>query len=180
MIANKDHTERTLIHAACITDGEDRHAAPGALLLNGNEIIAAGTPEHVGQPEDVTRIDLPRSVVIPGLVNAHAHLDLTHIGPRPSGGSFAAWIEMILAERARDEEGIAASVRQGVRLARKGGTVAIGDIAGIGSTTPLEVMRDERMLGTSFVEIFGIGLSESATINALRDQEQWTDCFPVS
>src|SRR5258705_6003495 len=43
------------------------------------------------------RVERPGGVIIPGLVNAHAHLDLTHVGPHahdPEEG-FVSWVDMV-------------------------------------------------------------------------------------
>jgi cytosine/adenosine deaminase-related metal-dependent hydrolase len=102
-------------------------------------------------------------VIIPGLVNAHAHLDLTHIGPRPHDPEegFVTWVDMVRARRLTTAEEIAESVRQGIELSRRGGTVAVGDIAGAPagrpSLVPWEAMSESGMMGVSFLEFFAIG-----------------------
>jgi len=74
--------QRQLIHAALVIDGDGRRFAPGALLVEPGRVIAAGAPAHIGQVDGVFTNNLQRFVVMPGLVNAHSHLDLTHIGVR--------------------------------------------------------------------------------------------------
>ena len=105
---------RTLITAAMIVDGDQKSVSTGAILLENDAIIASGTPESIGKVSDASRIDLPRKLVMPALVNAHAHLDLTHIGPAPEGGSFPEWISRIQSQRVSDDAGIEASVRLGI------------------------------------------------------------------
>ena len=71
------------------------------------------------------------------------------------------WIEAIRQGRRTEPDAIAASVREGIRLALAGGTVAVGDIAGAAggrpTVAPLETLQDSPLLGVCFVEFFGIG-----------------------
>jgi cytosine/adenosine deaminase-related metal-dependent hydrolase len=157
-----------LIKAAMIADGESVLAAPGALLVDGRRIVAAGTPQALGVPAGASVVDLPQAVLLPALVNAHCHLDLSHIGPTPFRGDFVSWAESLRRRRAEDDAEIAASVRRGIELSQAGGTAILGDIAGVGSRVPLGEMRRARMPGVSFLEVFGIGRRQGKAIEALR------------
>jgi aminodeoxyfutalosine deaminase len=112
------------------------------------------------------RVARPQAVVMPGLVNAHTHLDLTHLGPLPHDPAegFVAWVERIRAGRLTDEAEIEASVARGAELSRLGGVVAVGDIAGAPagrcSLAPLRALRRSGLIGTSYLEYFGIGRGE--------------------
>lgn len=114
-------------------------------------------------------VDLGDSVLIPGLVNAHTHLDLTHIGPRPfdPNDEFRRWLDMVLSERRHDPQGIAESVLLGAKLSESGGVVAVGDIAGIARREAMHALRTTRLLGISFLEFFGMGRRQEATIAAM-------------
>lgn len=108
-----------------------------------------------------THRDLPGAVVAPALVNAHTHLDLTHIGPQPFGeGGFSAWIDMVRSGRLVEDDAIAQSTRQGVAMLHKGGTVAVGDIVGTvngaPSLAPVRALDDAGVLGTAFLEFFAL------------------------
>ncbi len=116
----------------------------------------------------VTRIERPGHLLLPALVNAHAHLDLSHLGPRSYSGDFREWIELIRSERRTEDDAIAEAVRQGLELARAGGTGAVGDIAGMASFAPGRAMREAGMPGVSFLELFGIGRSEASVPETLR------------
>ncbi len=112
-------------------------------------------------------LDRPGALIIPGLVNAHTHLDLSHIGPRPHDPreGFAGWVAMIRRERHAQPQQIARSVQQGVALALRGATAVIGDIAGAVAGRPsalaASALRDalarSGQTGTSFIELFAMG-----------------------
>ena len=116
----------------------------------------------------------PGAILIPGLVNAHTHLDLTHIGPRPHdpAAGFVPWIDMVRTSRHSDEDDIAASVRRGVDLSLAGGTVAIGDIAGAPagrmSLVPWRTLRSTPLRGVSYLEFCGIGKTRDLRATGLE------------
>ena len=151
-------------------------AAPISLLVEVTQTgravaLAAGLPEEVGRhpaASQASALALAGHVLLPGLVNAHTHLDLTHLGPMehdPQDG-FVAWVDRVRSGRRQDDSEIARSVRLGVELCLAGGTVAVGDIAGApaGRPTiaPLRALREGPLAGVSFVEFFAAG--------ALRDR----------
>lgn len=153
---------RRLLVAAAVADAHAVHA-PGALLIDAaGSIEAVGSPQSVGGVADATRTDHADRVLMPGLVNAHAHLDLTAIGPRPYGGDFVEWIGMIIAERRARAGGERAAVLEGARLSRAGGTAFIGDIAGGRGLQALAALREAGLPGVSYVEVLGIGANEAA------------------
>ena len=159
---------RRLIRAAAIVDGQGQNATPGAVLLEGSQILASGDVSSIGPVDDAELIDRPRCVVLPALVNVHCHLDLSHIGPTPLDGDFVSWIEQLRTARAQTDEAIAASVRHGVELALAGGTALVGDIAGVGSLVPIEQLRASKLGGVSFLEVFGIGNRQDAAIETMK------------
>jgi cytosine/adenosine deaminase-related metal-dependent hydrolase len=160
---------RVLVRAAHIVDGDGVNAAPGALLAEAGRIVASGPPASIGAvANDVPSIDLPGCVLMPGLVNAHAHLDLTHVGAVPYGGDFVAWIDMVRARRATEEAAIEASVRAGAMLARTGGTAFVGDIAGTSSPAAVKGLRASGLTGVSYLEVFGHGRRQAGAIARLE------------
>ena len=112
----------------------------------------------------------PGEILLPAFANAHTHLDLTHIGPRPydPADGFHSWLRMILAERRTDDEAIVESVEIGVHRCLAGGVVAVGDIAGVGSLAPTDALRESPLVGASYVEFFGLGARQAATIDQME------------
>ncbi|QDV08352.1 Aminodeoxyfutalosine deaminase [Planctomycetes bacterium Poly30] len=94
--------------------------------ISGWEPVAEGTltPEERG------------TILAPGLVNAHAHLDLGALrGKVPSTGSFTDWVGRVVSARAELSalaiaEGVVASAREAVRT----GTTSVIDIDSTGAT----------------------------------------------
>jgi cytosine/adenosine deaminase-related metal-dependent hydrolase len=151
-----------------VADGRGVVGCPGAVLVEGHDVIAAGTPQAVGRPAGAAIVNEPAAVVIPALVNAHCHLDLTHIGPVAYSGDLVSWLTMVRDARATGEHGLADSVRRGVALSRVGGTALVGDIAGGGSPVPIRALRGEGMGGVSFLEVFGLGSRQADGVARLR------------
>lgn len=158
-----------LVVASMVFDGAGRCHAPGAILLQNERIVASSSPQDIGAVAEAQKIAFEDHVVTPALVNAHSHLDLTHIGPLPYEGHFADWLGRILAERATTtRQGIRESVLQGVALSRAGGTAFAGDIAGEWSLEPLHAMRLGGLPGVSYLEVFGVGRRQAGSIETMQ------------
>ena len=183
-------TSLILVKAGTLVDGENIDCSPGAVLLErdsdkedkvhvpvGWKILAAGPLREVESHPLTPRahiIDRLNSVVCPALVNAHTHLDLTHIGPwgMPESGGFEHFVSKVRAERKTDPAHIRASVRLGIEASRRGGVVAVGDISGaaggVPQTAPFLEMKLNRFLGTSYIEFFALGNGETRGIEHIR------------
>ncbi len=143
----------------------ESHPLSPAPILDAT-ILALDVPGQVDAhpaAADAERVDLTGSALLPAMVNAHTHLDLTHVGPQktdPDGG-FVPWIEMVRTRRSHDPEQVARSVREGVRLSLAAGVVAVGDIAGAcaseASLSALAALLDSPLHAVSFVEFFATG-----------------------
>ncbi len=118
-------------------------------------------------------IDRRGCILTPGFVNAHTHLDLSEIGPRPHdpAGGFVPWVEMVRAQRPATPDAIERAVQRGIALSLAGGVVAVGDILGAPggrpTTAALRTLADSPLRGVGFVEFFGIGTRADAAIGML-------------
>ena len=99
-------------------------------LLDG-----AGAVRRCARGEGLRPKDLGETAIIPGFVDAHAHLELTRLeGKLPRRGSFADWIRALIRERARLRPAdLRTGVRDGARRLVAGGTTAVGDIDASGA-----------------------------------------------
>lgn len=182
------------IDSGGIADGDGYSQIPGSILIKLHDggplpgrtgwplsgrarILAIGSPLDVADhpaAASALQLALPDCVLIPGLVNAHTHLDLTHVGPRPfdAGAGFDGWVDMVRTNRAATDESIAAAVRAGIELSLASGTVAVGDIAGANATgpnlTPWRTLAASPLYGVSFLEFFAIGKRESAGLARMQ------------
>ena len=150
-----------LIRAGAVLDAADVSARPGALAVRDGHIVAAGGESDVrrqaGAPDRV--VELPDRLLMPAMVNAHAHLDLTDIERQPYQGEFIGWIESVIRQRPREEAAISRAVRRGLELSKDAGVVAVGDIAGSPAAARARIFAKPALwlAGTSWLECFGIG-----------------------
>lgn len=148
-----------------------RTAVPAVALIDADGPLAVGTPQEIGR-FDGPVIDLPGHVALPPLVNAHAHLDLTSVGPLTFDGTFAAWAGEVRARRPATADAVSVAVREGVRRAVAGGTGLIGDIAGRFGLDAVGALRDEAprhgLRGVAYVEAFGIGSATAGGVSFFR------------
>ncbi len=81
-------------------------------------------------------MDWGSSVILPGLVNAHTHLELTRLHKQLTGaGCFTEWLSQVVRRR-RDwtRKEYADSARQGADMALASGTTLVGDVSASGLT----------------------------------------------
>ncbi len=163
---------RTLIRAGRVVDAT-MSLGPGSILLDGGDIVAAGSPADVGDVPGAKVLDLSASVVMPALVNAHCHLDLSTLDPRPYHGDFPAWLDRVTTGRPTGDDAVAAAVRRGIHLSRLGGTGVVGDIDGRASGVPARELRAGGLAGVSYLELIGVGPGRERAMATLDDAAGW-------
>ena len=97
---------------------------------------------------------------------AHAHLDLTAVGPKPYSGDFLDWAGWIMAWRQDRSEEAVEGVKLGVAMSQGTGVGWVGDIAG--SDEAVQAFVRSGMEGVSFIECFGLGSRQSDAIDNMR------------
>ena len=71
----------------------------GAVALEGDVVVGVGPRAEVEARHGPARAR--HAVILPALVNAHLHLELSHLaGQVPGGHGLVPWIEALLARRA--------------------------------------------------------------------------------
>lgn len=101
----------------------------GVVVVRGERIVEVG-------PRGPADLDLGNAAVIPGLVNAHTHLDLTGLRGRcPPEPDFTAWLGQVIEHRrARRLEEVESEVRAGLAECLRYGTSLVGDISASGQS----------------------------------------------
>lgn len=131
-------------------------AGPDGWIEGGGLVVRGGRVERVLRSAAALRrarravqgvLDLGEGCLGPGLVNAHAHLELSQLaGALPARAGFVAWIRaLVRARAAAAPAALAAAAARGAQGALASGTTALGDIvslsfaAGVGAAAGLRV-----------------------------------------
>jgi len=126
----------------------------GAVLVDGGRVAAVGPARDV-VPAGV-RVRAHRGVLLPGLVNAHAHLEY---GPSfadlaTSGLAFPAWIaELTRRRRGRDEAAWLVEARGSVHALLRTGTTCVADVVTTGPGVRAAALAG--LGGISYLEAVG-------------------------
>ena len=158
-----------LIHCDLLVDGLGRWSAPGAVLFQGDAVIATGTPTELGTPLEAHFDRLDGAAIMPGLVNAHAHLDLSLIGPLDGVEDFTEFAGVVMAHRPLEDRVIAEAMNRGISQSRAGGTLAIGDIAGGWSLQQFASLQGSPLIGVSFLELLAIGSGQDEGLRRVAE-----------
>jgi cytosine/adenosine deaminase-related metal-dependent hydrolase len=118
-----------------------------------------------GQGAAPDAVDLGRVAILPSLVNAHTHLELSYLrGAVPPAPSFLEWIRPLMAARraypdAADPR-ILESARRAIVEALASGTGLVGDVSNTLVSVPL--LREAGLHAQVFYELLGFAVSDGA------------------
>jgi len=127
----------------------------GAVLVDDRGTIAAVGPNLVVPTRPGARqLEFPDAHLLPGLVNTHTHLELTHLAGKNAEREFAGWIRTLRALKdATTPEEFSRSAEQGVRDAWAAGVTCVADTGSTGA--PLEALARLGGRGIYYQEVFG-------------------------
>ncbi|MBX2852708.1 MAG: amidohydrolase family protein [Phycisphaeraceae bacterium] len=185
------HARPTVLYAAAVRDAMGVNASPGAVLVQDGRVVAAGEPESLPAElvEQAEVIDRPNGLLLPAMVNAHTHLELTAVGPQPyePAGGFVNWVrdlrlrlDAIIGQDidAKDifpdnhagwlRAWFRESATQGIRLAVTSGVQLVGDICTDQDIHDLIQRRGSGLFGIAHSEVFGLGRNRHRDFNTFH------------
>jgi cytosine/adenosine deaminase-related metal-dependent hydrolase len=150
----------------------------GAVAVSGNRIVDVGRFDDIKARNVGNTLDLGEQTLLPGLINAHCHLDYTCLsGKIPAQKSFTDWIRAINSKKSElSPKDYVASISDGFAEAKKFGTSAIANLTGF----PELISQVQPPIRTcSFAELIDIRSPEhtnelfDSAIEALKQNSDW-------
>src|SRR5881296_2816913 len=151
MLADRRYTSRMIIRARTVVTMDEPPIENGAVVVSGNRIDdspSGSSPSRAarlcraapaGSVVDVGQfVDLGEHALLPGLINAHCHLDYTCLrGKIPPPKTFADWIRAINAEKARlSPKDYLSSINDGFAEAKRFGTTTVANLTAFPDLIP--------------------------------------------
>ena len=148
--------------------------------MAGGRILRVG-----GGTPPVAARDLGDVAILPGLVNAHTHLELSWLAGRvPPAGAMDQWIRTLMRVRREGAPGGAAAevaaALDAARSMRATGTVLVGDISN--TLTTAGMLREAGLGGVVFHELIGFSVATPSTLvrDAWRRVDEWDSRLTAS
>ncbi len=152
----------------------------GAPVENGVIVIADGCLRSINDVATPDTRNLGHVAVIPGLINAHTHLEFSSLrNPVGKGEPFADWIRAVIRQRTDLLEIVDRSVAAGIEELAACGTRHVGEIA-TAAIPPVDLSTTANG-GTRFLELIATSDESAATalvgardyLSSESSPEQW-------
>ncbi len=133
--------------------------AEGAIAVDGDRIVSVGPAKILREkfPESTVH-EFSDSAIVPGLINAHSHLELTAMRGflEREEGDFFAWLRKLTIARLErmTEDDLYVSAAWGACEAARAGVTCVAD-ASDSAVTSMRALRDTGLRGIVFQESFG-------------------------
>ena len=133
--------------------------ADGAIAVNGQHIVSVGTGSALSSKfEEATILDLGEAAIIPGLVNAHSHLELTAMRGflEDEAADFFAWLRKLTCARLErmTADDLEVSASWGACEAARAGVTCVAD-ASDSALQSMNALGQVGLRGIVFQESFG-------------------------
>ena len=144
--------------------------AKGAVLVRDGVIEAVGTARAVEPPPGIPEIELGAVILIPGLVDAHCHLEWALTAGVAPKGPFANWLASFAGRSQEfDMHHRERATRWGALMAMVNGTTTLMDSGPTGAAST--AISETGLRGTVHLEIFGRETGREALEKAVLHSE---------
>ena len=129
-VRGRRYSSQMIIRARIVATMDGAPIENGAVGVLENRIVDVGRFDDVKTRNTGGTIDLGEQILLPGLINAHCHLDYTCLrGKIPPHKSFTEWIRAINEQKATlSPNDYVASINDGFAEAKRFGTTAIANL----------------------------------------------------
>lgn len=149
----------------------------GAILVEKGRIVEVGPLSDLSSRYSAPVTEFPGCAIIPGMVNAHSHLELTHFpswkirkGIDYSPRTYVDWvIQVIKIRRGLNQHEMEQSVLEGIRISLESGTTTVGEI--VSEPALLNFYRLSPLAGRIYLEAIGQDPLRCAELLALLDEK---------
>jgi aminodeoxyfutalosine deaminase len=137
-VIDSRYSRKMIIRARIVVTMDGPPIENGAVAISGNRIVDAGKFLEISARHSGEVVDLGDQALLPGLINAHCHLDYTCLrGKIPPTKSFTDWIRAINAAKAKlSEQDYLASITKGFTEAKRFGTTTIANLTALPELIP--------------------------------------------
>ncbi|HEY3279981.1 MAG TPA: amidohydrolase family protein [Gemmatimonadales bacterium] len=127
----------------------------GAVLVDAaGRIAAVGPHSQIPTPPRTETLEFPAAMLVPGLVNCHTHLELTHLGGQNTEPEFAGWIRRIRELKdAMPAPAFYEAAVAGVKDAWARGVTCVAETGSTGAV--MQALHDLGGRGIVYHEVFG-------------------------
>ncbi len=147
------------ISAHLILDGLGKCYSKGIVTLDSDGTILS-IENTGGVLRESAEVEFFSGMLVPGFVNAHCHLELSHmLNAFPEAAGFVPFLKTVVESRASDPESIAEAGEKADILMTKNGIVAVGDIAN--GPSAFEAKKNSRIYYFTFLETLGFNPERS-------------------
>ena len=124
----------------------------GALLVRDGRISAVGPLDDIRRENPETPVrHFSGATIVPGAVNAHAHLGF-RTEDAPPGGTFSGWLTKLIERLPEKEAWTSEAARDSAREAIEAGTTFMAESSPYGECLPQ--LAESGMAGTVYAEFF--------------------------
>jgi aminodeoxyfutalosine deaminase len=130
--------------------------ADGAVAVVGDRILAVGPAAEISAAHPgAETMDLGRSIVMPGFVNCHSHLEYTTFRGILDDAEFGDWIlQLVDVKASLTPEEYLDSARLGVAESVASGITTVADISYTGNA--VRAVSEAGLRGRVYLEVYGI------------------------
>ena len=162
-------------HASWILPISGPPVRDGWVAVDRDRVVSYG-PAGYSPPDlgPALQLDLGHVAIMPGLVNAHTHLELSYLrGQAPAASSFVAWIRGVMAARRQYSDPnapvILDAVDRGIAEAVRSGTAIVGDISN--TLVTFDRVARSPLAAVIFYELIGFRVPDPNAVVARARQQ---------
>ena len=147
----------------------------GVIIVdNQGKVLKTDTRDN----HDAASLEHYKGVIVPGFINTHCHLELSHMkGKVDTGTTLIPFIRGVVTQRAAEAEVIADAIERAEKEMIEGGIVAVGDISNVTDTFAQKAKGNLRYY--TFVEMFDF-LQENDADKEFEKYKAVYDALPLA